>query len=426
VGALIAFVTLVALLLVAQVRVRGIQWRMDYPQLSLENPARSLFLFAEQRRREIQSDLVPHWLMAHERCSACGPLALADSWRELFAEFERYLRAGYRREAHEPWVSEIKPAFTIALAGWGQPEDVRKVSELSQGALPEYLRVRAEEIVHGEFQLERARAHRAGRNYLLELGQDLAFILFALGAAIAWKFGFIFRGRARPRLAAPALGRGLMLFVWAQGFVSVIGQLRRANPFSVLEAFQALPSLPLALGISVLLLGTRAHASDRPIKDLLRCPADRRSRRLLWVAGFASVGAIYAFNWLAWAVLGKLGVTPMWTDWIRETRLYGDPSQVVLAEFSAVVIAPFAEELTYRGVLFGSLATRMSPHRAALISCFVFAIMHGYGGYGFVSIAFSGYLWARLAARFGSLLPGMLGHGTINLFIAVFGFAARG
>ena len=425
-GALIAFVTLLAMLLVAQVRVRVIQWRMEYPMLSLEDPVRSIFLDAEEDRRVVQSELIPRWLRTSGQCSTCGAPALAQRWRDFLEEFRRYLKAGYRRNLDKPWLHQMKPAAEISLAGWRAPEDIAKVSALSQAALPEYLRARAEEIVHGDLQLERARAHRAGRNYLLSLGLEFAFVLFALGTTLAWRFGLVFRARAGPPLAAPTLGRGLLLFVWAHGFVSVIWQLGWEYPDSVLDVFHALPSLALALGISVLLLGTRARSRDTPLKDLLRCPADRRTRRLFWLAGFGSVGAIYAFDRLASSLLFKLGVVPLWTDSIREAILYGAPSQALLAEFNAVVIGPFAEELTYRGVLFGSLATRMSSHRAALISCVVFALMHGYGLYGFVSIAFCGYLWARLAARFGSLLPGMLGHSAVNLLIGVFRFAARG
>jgi membrane protease YdiL (CAAX protease family) len=81
-------------------------------------------------------------------------------------------------------------------------------------------------------------------------------------------------------------------------------------------------------------------------------------------------------------------------------------------------VSPFAEELAYRGVLFGSLATRMSTHRAALISCVVFAVVHGYGWFGFASVALTGYLWARLAARTGSLVPGALAHGIFNLVVS--------
>jgi membrane protease YdiL (CAAX protease family) len=288
------------------------------------------------------------------------------------------------------------------------------------------LRARAVEIARGDVEVERARVARAGRIARLSIALHLAFMLFLLVVALAWKFGFLrLRGTARARLAAPELGRGLVLFVWAEGFVSVLGRLRSDYPGGPFELIGALPSLAPAIAISVLLLGTRARPTDTPIKDLLRCPADPRSRRIFWVAALGSIGVVYAFSWFDGYVLSWLGFLVPWSDGIRQASLYGSWTQALLAQLSAVVIAPFAEELMYRGVLFGSLATRLSPHRAALISSIVFALVHGYSWHGFATVALSGYLWARLAARSGSLVPGMLAHGTLNLLIGIFRLAAR-
>ena len=179
-----------------------------------------------------------------------------------------------------------------------------------------------------------------------------------------------------------------------------------------LELIRAMPSLAPALAISVILLRTRARSTDTPIKDLFRCPADPRSRWFFWTAARLRWRRlrVQLVRWVSAQLVGDLGA---WSDGVRETTLYGSLTQALLAQFSAVIIAPFAEELMYRGVLFGSLATRSSPHRAALISSAVFALVHGYSWHGFATVALSGYLWARLAARSGSLVPGMLAHGTI-------------
>ena len=425
-SALAALVTLVAMLLFARVKVRALEWSFDYPLMSHEDPTRALFLFAEEERRVVQSKLVPRWLSTPGGCSACDAPSLAKRWRELLEEHQRYVDEGYRRHKTARWVREAEAARAISLAGWGDAEEIRAASALAGADLPQYLSDRAAEIARGDVLAERARARRSGQLTLLSTVLHFAFMLFALGALLAWKRGLRYpRRSARSRLVTPTLGRGLVIFVWAEGFVSVMTRLRWDNPDGPLEIFRMLPSLALALSVSVLLLGTRTASTDSPITALMRCPPDRRSRRFMWGAAIASIGAVYAFNWVHWRLVHWLGVLPLWSDGLRETELYGSLARALLARFSAVIIAPFAEELTYRGVLFGSLATRMSTHRAALISCIVFASVHGYGWYGFASVALCGYLWARLAARTGSLVPGMLAHGTFNLVISIFRLAVR-
>ena len=420
---LIAFVTLVALLLIARVEVRAQEWHYDYPLLSLRDPTRALFLYAEQERRVVQSGLVPRWLDV--TCAACDAPSVAKRWSELSEEYLRYHREGYRRRDESArWV---KAASAISLAGWGKREDIQTAIELfNNGTLPDYLSARAEGFARDDAELERKRVVRAGRSRLIEISIRIAFILFALAAAVGWKFRFGgLRPFGRAALAAPSLGRGLVIFVWAEGFVAVLHRLYWANPGSPLEIFRVLPSLALTIAVSALLLGTRSKPSDRPIGRLLRCPTDPRRLRHFWVGALASVGVIYGFDWLHSGMLSRIGILPNWSDGVRETVMYGSLGRALLSQFSAIVLAPFAEELTFRGVLFGSLATRMSPHRAALISSIVFAATHGYGWAGFTTVALAGYLWARLAERFGSLVPGMLAHGTLNLIIGIFRFAAR-
>jgi membrane protease YdiL (CAAX protease family) len=249
-------------------------------------------------------------------------------------------------------------------------------------------------------------------------------VLCALYVAVAWKRGA--RRPRRARLAAPALGRGLLIFVWALGFRSVCSALRWNDPQGPFQIFSLLPSLPLTLGITALLIGTRTQPDDTPIRALLRCP---RSGRLWWGTGtlaLAATGCLIGFDSLLWHASGYLHLQSNWSDSVRERFLYGSPIEATLSRLSAVVLAPFAEELAYRGVLFGTLATRTSAHRAALISALLFAASHGYGWYGFCTVAFSGYLWARMAARTGSLLPGMLSHSAFNLVLTVAALAGRG
>lgn len=70
---------------------------------------------------------------------------------------------------------------------------------------------------------------------------------------------------------------------------------------------------------------------------------------------------------------------------------------------SACLLAPLAEELLYRGVLFRSLWNRLGVPSAALLSSLVFSILHFYDGYGLVSVGVFGLSCALLYAATGSL-----------------------
>jgi membrane protease YdiL (CAAX protease family) len=82
-----------------------------------------------------------------------------------------------------------------------------------------------------------------------------------------------------------------------------------------------------------------------------------------------------------------------------------------------VVLAPVLEEFTFRGLLFATLRRRVGFWWAASISSALFAAAHGYGLIGFLSVFWSGLLWAWAYEKSGSLLPGMLAHALNNLTV---------
>ena len=59
--------------------------------------------------------------------------------------------------------------------------------------------------------------------------------------------------------------------------------------------------------------------------------------------------------------------------------------------------------------------SRLGPAPATLVSAALFALAHGYGVVGFVSVFVSGVLWALAYERTRSLLPGMLAHAVSNI-----------
>ncbi|MEO5716610.1 MAG: CPBP family intramembrane glutamic endopeptidase [Luteolibacter sp.] len=76
---------------------------------------------------------------------------------------------------------------------------------------------------------------------------------------------------------------------------------------------------------------------------------------------------------------------------------------LVFAIISACLLAPLAEETLYRGVLFRSFWNRLGVVPAAVLSSVIFAALHFYDAYGFVSVGIFGFTCALLYASTGSL-----------------------
>src|SRR5208282_4314077 len=79
----------------------------------------------------------------------------------------------------------------------------------------------------------------------------------------------------------------------------------------------------------------------------------------------------------------------------------------------AVTLAPFAEELIFRGFIFNALWKHMPFSAAALGSSIVFGFAHGQIG-GVAPLAAGGFVLATVYARTGSLWSSMISHGTFN------------
>lgn len=92
---------------------------------------------------------------------------------------------------------------------------------------------------------------------------------------------------------------------------------------------------------------------------------------------------------------------------------------LVFAVSSACVLAPVAEEIVYRGVLFRSFWNRIGLIPAAVLSSLVFAVLHFYNGYGLASVAVFGFSCAFLYAATGSLGAAIALHALYNSSIKI-------
>ncbi|TKB66087.1 MAG: CPBP family intramembrane metalloprotease [Nitrospira sp.] len=134
------------------------------------------------------------------------------------------------------------------------------------------------------------------------------------------------------------------------------------------------------------------------------------------------LAVVAAGLWGEWA-MGRaaefLHLNNHWTEWFDRDLVWGTPPIIAVSILEYVVFAPIFEELAFRGLLFAMLRRRLEFLPAALISTSLFALAHGYSLIGFISVFWSGFLWAWIYERTGSLIPGMVAHAMNNLLVCL-------
>ena len=116
---------------------------------------------------------------------------------------------------------------------------------------------------------------------------------------------------------------------------------------------------------------------------------------------------------------GPLELTSHWAEWFDEGLAWGSPGAVAVTLLGSIAFAPIFEELVFRGLLYGTLRAGLGWPLAAVGSALVFALAHGYGVAGLLSVFLSGVLWAWVYERTGSLLAPILAHVVNNAAVAV-------
>jgi membrane protease YdiL (CAAX protease family) len=253
---------------------------------------------------------------------------------------------------------------------------------------------------------------------------DLLLLVVGLVAAvIAWR-----RGRGPRRRVADAtlpppwsLGAGLATLVRGGALAAIVlilllfGDWLVDQPILTEALDQPLIYLPLVLLVwrSLLApsgLGFVTAFGLRPHGDGWRP----------WLQASAALVAAGIVIDLVLGVVGeRLGFASHWTEWFDADLAWGPPAAVAVTLVGSILFAPVFEELIFRGVLYGTLRTRLSWPLAALGSALVFAFAHGYGAAGFASVLLSGILWAWVYERTGSLLPSILAHVVNNAAVAL-------
>jgi len=158
--------------------------------------------------------------------------------------------------------------------------------------------------------------------------------------------------------------------------------------------------------------------------------------RVLWhYRGFVQSAVINEFKiryarsrlgllWLIGLVCQWLGVEPPVEPIHELLFLEQRPLMVASTLVLACVVGPIAEELFFRGLLFGAMRTRMSRVWASLATGSLFAAVHT-NPVGFLPILLLGWLLADLYERTGSLAAPIAVHIVHNTLLISVGLTAK-
>jgi membrane protease YdiL (CAAX protease family) len=151
----------------------------------------------------------------------------------------------------------------------------------------------------------------------------------------------------------------------------------------------------------------------RPLAELaLLRPFSLRIVPALVVASF---GAEILLSELIFRIL------PM-PEWLRAYALEQRESGLVLVPLlAAVVVAPLAEEIFFRGLVLRGFLARYSVTKAVIASSLLFGLFHLNPWQMLIALPL-GLWYAWMVLRTGSVLPGMLSHAVVNatgLFLLV-------
>jgi membrane protease YdiL (CAAX protease family) len=137
-----------------------------------------------------------------------------------------------------------------------------------------------------------------------------------------------------------------------------------------------------------------------------------------WATAGIGIAAVYALRFLTGLALSLTHNThhvQTGFEHFRVTDAYG----AAVTAATAVIAAPFTEELLFRGVIFSALWSRLPVVVAAALSALLFGLIHN-DGVLFPAIAGLGFINALVYARSGNLYAAMIVHAANNLLPIVF------
>lgn len=333
---------------------------------------------------------------------------------EPYASFARLLQAAYVDAKVSPAVGFNLQAYLAEqpVTGWFYARLATRIAERA-GDRPLLVTIETSSQQRVEALVWRSRAFA-----WLELALMIVGILVLMAWLRRGKGATMFRvGSAElPPLWAGRLGAGVLLRGGAVGALLTVAVLFAASDFPSLRVVAVpLSNLPLLALAYYHLLRPQRQSFWRGFGISIQ----PRHLGQLALAVLAVVAAGLVGEWVLGRIAEPLKLISHWTEWFDADLVWGSSPTLVVSLLEYVLFAPVFEELAFRGLLFGVFRRRFQWGTAAMLSAALFALAHGYGLIGFLSVFWSGLVWAWAYERTGSLWPGVLGHAVNNLLVCL-------
>jgi hypothetical protein len=368
-----------------------------------------------------------------ERGSPGSGKQLLQSFKATWKGYERSASAS--PEAAKTWSPvahelgmEVPEDVLKALRGSGSKADAAFAS-LYSGGKPE-----PSELGGTGFSAELARLHaedaRGGRTdrgalfpaglMLLTIGVMGAFALALLAGTLLLLAFAVQAKKMRqagfpesPQTPADADRKALRMGLYMILYFSLVATLVRLLPLPASVMVKAAAAMSLFVPVLLALLKVPVSGVSDGAATLLgrRAPLGKLVLAGAW-AWLAALPVVL----LSAAVLSRLfpGL-PQPTHPTTVEMAGGQGAAEALATYLlAAVLAPFLEELTFRGLLFPALKRHMPWVAAAAVSGLTFAAIHPQGPLLWVSLGTLGVAGAVSAQYTGSLVPAMVMHALNN------------
>jgi membrane protease YdiL (CAAX protease family) len=194
------------------------------------------------------------------------------------------------------------------------------------------------------------------------------------------------------------LGLGLLLVLVGVYFavIFLLGESQNLGIF-VVATFEFILLIPIA----VVFLVRKAAWTELGLRPF------KRNDLALGCGLLAAVYIVVIVNNLVMIALGVVTQADVVSD------LLGELDAPILFAFVTAIVAPFTEELFFRGFLFKGFRQKYGWVRALLISSAIFALFHGQVA-TLIPTFLLGALFAYLYQRTESVFPGMILHFTVN------------
>ena len=212
---------------------------------------------------------------------------------------------------------------------------------------------------------------------------------------------------------ALAIGANLAVQFVYGAILGLMGRESAASDYEQLAVMAVMQLSWLASTIIYFIVRKRNPKLLYPIEDARPSAALSLILPILCIAGFYLLTSSFD------SFLGKI-------NYQKNPGIKTDTAgKFVFAIIVMVILAPFCEELIFRGVLFSGLCKKLNPYIAALLSAVAFTFMHMNPEQTLYQF-FLGYACALAAYKSGSIVTSMVLHSGSNLIAVLLGISKIG